>query len=261
VGENPTLFFVKGKSMIAKGYCDIAIAVQTGVELPPQVTAVEWRKVAHHKEGLLLMGRVPWLGCGDEIEEWAESSFKWKDGSDETLRKIRYLRIEGRPGNSQLAKSNSHGYWNDPFGLHHCWGQNAQQLAHWWADKPRSKFSCGIALAIKRSVDLPTELRVRDWPQQEENAEGFLFLDHTDSYSDWEQIQNWLDRRSHDPIIYTDGLEQPPEDSYRYVRVGPFIPDTRPRSKGCTFGTWQDSFGLWKCPVDDFSSISSWFGK
>lgn len=50
--------------MLPNGYCDIGIAVQTGVELPPQVTAIEWRKTAHHKEGLLLMGRVPGLVVG-----------------------------------------------------------------------------------------------------------------------------------------------------------------------------------------------------
>lgn len=242
--------------MRPNGYCDIAIAVQTGVELPPQVTAIEWRKVAHHKEGLLLMGRMPWLGCGDEIEKWVETSFPYHDGSNQ---KIRYLRVGGKPGNGQLAKSNSHGYWNDPFGLRHYWGDNARRLAHWWADKPPEKFRCGIALAIKKSEDLPTELRVRDWPQQQENADGLLFLDHTDSSSDWEAIQNWLDRRSHDEIRFVDGQTQPPEDSYRYVRVGPFY-EKGNHPTGCTFGSWNDSFGLWKCS-DDFSSISTWFGK
>jgi hypothetical protein len=245
--------------MLAKGYCDIGIAVQTGVELPPQITAVEWRKVAHHKEGLLLMGRVPWLGCGDEIEKWAESTFRYHDGSH---KKGRYLRVGGTTHYGGNVPYVSVGYWFDPFGLHHCWGQNARKLAHWWADKPPEKFFAGIALAIKKTVDLPTELRVRDWPQQEENADGFLFLDHTDS-SDFCDIQNWLDRRSYRRIDYADGLNQPPEDSYRYVRVGPNLDEIhRPDyPQGCAFGGWKDSFGLWKCPVDDFSSISSWFGK
>lgn len=180
--------------------------------------------------------------------------------SGDNRKKGCYLRVGGTIHYGGNVPYVSVGGWNDPFGLHHCWGQHARKLAHWWADKPLEKFFAGIALAIKKTVDLPTELRVRDWPQQEENADGFLFLDHTDS-SDYEQIQNWLDRRSARRIAYIDGLNQPPEDSYRYVRVGPIYENEPRHPQGCAFGGWKDSFGLWKCPMDDFSSISSWFGK
>lgn len=235
--------------VIPDSYCDIALAVQTGVELPPQVTAIAWRKIAEHKQGLLLMGRLPWLGCGDEIEKWANTI---------DYQQIAYLRLSEE--RFHRMKQHQRGWWNDPFGLRRGYS-DAWQLARWFGGKEETVGSrtCDIALAIKKSVVLPTELRVRDWTQKEEHETGFLFLNRT---TGWDQeLQNWLDRRTDTRIEYVDGRDQPPEDSYRYLRIGPFTSfNGIPAPSGCTFGLWKDSFGLWKC-TDDFSSISSWFGK